>query len=169
MLDGGANKYKTLLAFVSGAIVGSTDSHGSESIETYDEDISNPSNGDQNEAIDLNDWVALGFPSNFDKQNIPSMRGIAETVSKNKGISLDQIQYVAYEVICSSFLLNLLNDDWKKNSDVVSDFTGNDDELQDERTQNIKQTLQDKLKQIGAKDQLLMFVTGPAGAGKVLL
>jgi hypothetical protein len=68
--------------------------------------------------------------------------------------------------MCSSFLLNLLNDDWKKNSDVVSDFTGNDDKLQDERTHNIKQTLQDKLKQIGAKDQLLMFVTGPAGAGK---
>ncbi len=166
MIDGGANKYKTLLAFVSGAIVGSTVSHGSESIETSDEDVSNPSNGDQDESIDLKDWVALGFPSNFDKQNIPSMRGIAEMVSKNKGISLDQIQYVAYEVICSSFLLNLLNDDWKKNSDVVSDFTGNDDELQDERTHNIKQTLQDKLKQIGAKDQLLMFVTGPAGAGK---
>jgi hypothetical protein len=31
MLDGGANKYKTLLAFVSGAIVGSTVSLGSES------------------------------------------------------------------------------------------------------------------------------------------
>jgi hypothetical protein len=35
-------------------------------LETSDEDISNLSNGDQDEAIDLNDWVALGFPSNFD-------------------------------------------------------------------------------------------------------
>ena len=79
---------------------------------------------------------------------------------------MDRIQHIAYEIICISFLLNLLNESSKKNPDLSSDFTANDEELDDEPTNIIKAKLIDNLKKIGAKDQLLMFVTGPAGAGK---
>ena len=39
-------------------------------------------------------------------------------------------------------------------------------EREDERTKFILEKVVGKLKQLGAKEQLLMFVTGPAGAGK---
>ena len=46
------------------------------------------------------------------------------------------------------------------------DFAANDEELNEAPTNNIKAKLIEDLKKIGAKDHLLMFVTGPAGAGK---
>jgi type II secretory pathway predicted ATPase ExeA len=48
----------------------------------------------------------------------------------------------------------------------MSSIAMNDDELTDETTNNIKKKVVGKLNHIGAKDQLLMFVTGPAGTGK---
>ena len=42
----------------------------------------------------------------------------------------------------------------------------NDKKLDEDPTNNIKSKLIEKLKKIGAKDQLLMFVAGPAGAWK---
>ena len=94
------------------------------------------------------------------------MKSVADKVSLHRGITLDRIQYIAYEIICSSFLLNLLNESSKKNSDHPSNFAANDEELDEEPTNNIKAKLIENLKKIGAKDQLLMFVTGLAGAGK---
>ena len=67
------------------------------------------------------------------------MKSNAENVSMEKGITLDQIQYISYEMVCSMFLLNLLNDGQNKNSDM-SNFAVNDDDLNDETTNNIKRT-----------------------------
>ncbi len=67
--------------------------------------------------MDANDWIELGFLPNFNRGNIPSMKSVAEKVSLHRGITLDRIQYIAYEIICSSFLLNLLNDILKKKYD----------------------------------------------------
>ena len=55
-------------------------------------------------------------------------------------ISLDRIQYT-YEIICSSFLLNLLNDGQNKNSNIVWSFAVNVDELNDKTTNNMKRIL----------------------------
>ncbi len=52
------------------------------------------------------------------------------------------------------------------NSDLLSDFAENDDELDEESTNIIKANLIKKTEKISTKDQLLMFVTGPAGTGK---
>ena len=59
-----------------------------------------------------------------------------------------------------------MNESSKKNPDLLLYFTANDEELDEEPTNNIKAKLIDNLKKIGAKDQLLMFVTVSAGAGK---
>ena len=83
-----------------------------------------------------------------------------------KWYTFDRIQYISYEIISSSFLLNLVNNDFNKNSNILSSFAVNNDELNDEITNITMAKLIEKLKEMGAKDQLLMFVTGPAGAGK---
>jgi len=75
-----------------------------------------------NNGIDANDWIELGISSNFNRGSIPSMKSVAEKVSLHRGITLDRIQYIAYEIICSSFLLNLLNESSKKNSDQSSNL-----------------------------------------------
>ena len=68
----------------------------------------------------------LVFLSDFNRGSIPSMKSVVEMVSNQRCITLDQIQYVAYEIICSSFLLNLLNDSSKTNSDDERDFAANE-------------------------------------------
>ena len=156
------SKYKTLLAFVSGAMVGSSRSNDDQSVSLTQDDVELDSGHCKNIGIDANDWIELGFSSNFNRGSIPSMKSVAEMVSNKRGITLDQIQYIAYEIICSSFLLNLLNESSRKNPDLSSDFATNDEELDDQPINNIKAKLIDNLKKIGAKDQLLMFVMGPA-------
>ncbi len=100
----------------------------------------------------------------FAKQWLP----IKDTwnVTREKHIALDRIQYIAYEIICSSFLLNLVRENSESQSSIASGFAESDEDLRDERTICIKQKVEQKLKDLGAKEQLLMFVTGPAGAGK---
>jgi hypothetical protein len=63
-------------------------------------------------------------------------------------------------------LLNLLNEGWNKNYEIASSFTVNDDKPNDQTTNGIKQKIIQKLKHMGTEDQSLMFVTGPATAGK---
>lgn len=94
------------------------------------------------------------------------MKSIAENVSLQISITLDWIQYNGYEIICSSSLLNLLNEISNKNSNLVFNFATNKEELNGNPTNNIKAKLIELFKTIGAKDQLVMFATGPAGAEK---
>jgi hypothetical protein len=56
------------------------------------------------------DWTVLGFSPNFNKSSFPTLDGVESEVSRDKKIALDRTQYDAYEVICSSFLLNLINE-----------------------------------------------------------
>ena len=74
------------------------------------------------------------------------MKSVPEMVSLQKGIFLDKIQCIAYEIICSLFLLNLLNDSSKRKSDAASNFTTNDEELDEEPTNNTKAEPIEKLK-----------------------
>jgi hypothetical protein len=83
-------------------------------------------------------------------------------VAKLKKTQLDEKQYIANGMIACTFLLGLVNDGHDKNTkmgaylqqttEITSTADGND---------TIK-----KLKARGGRDQLLMFLTGPAGSGK---
>lgn len=90
-----------------------------------------------------------------DIDKIPTMMDIIENANRVHGINLDEKQLVAYKIICSSFLIQILKDQ-------TSQCTG---ELRQQHLTHIEKTME-SLKQYGGKEQLIMFITGPAGAGK---
>ena len=59
-----------------------------------------------------------------------------------------------------------MNEGIENENNIGSGFAVSQEEREDERTKFILEKVVGKLKQLGAKEQLLMFVTGPAGAGK---
>jgi len=75
---------------------------------------------------------------------------------------LDEKQYIAYEMIACTFFLGLVNDGSDKNtkSGVYLQQT-----MEIATTADAKDVIK-KLKARGGRDQLLMFLTGPAGLGK---
>jgi len=93
----------------------------------------------------------------------PSLVDVARRVAKADGTKMDEKQYITYEVVCCSFLLGIVNEGHDKDSKLWSllgrTFAEQRDELDMDR-------LIEQLKVHGAQEQLLMFLTGPAGAGK---
>ena len=159
------DEFSTLLALVSGSTVGSSRHY----IQEYEDSLDCINdNSHFNEELQSNEMDFcidqlrdLGVMSNFNVSSIPTMRGVARRMHEDKGIELDPIQYVAYKVVCSSFLLNLINEGWEKRMNSMSStFTD------DEGNCGKKDTISQKLRDLGAKEQLLMFITGPAGSGK---
>ena len=108
---------------------------------------------------DCND---LGFEA---QQDYPTISSVAQSVVGKKGIRLDLIQYVAYEIICASFLLNLLEEKWAVSSQC-DNFGASDTERRSGVVNDARNRIRAKLKDMGAENPLHMFVTGPAGAGK---
>lgn len=158
------SKYKTLLGFVAGASLNI--SHENDDSDSINQDL--PDHYKNNVRIDdafLNeiDWEDLGFASGFNKSVIPTMSQIAIKVAEDSNVTLDRVQYAAYEIICSSFMLNMVNEGWY---DKASEFGVRDEEVQEQSVQSVMKRVKQNLIDLGAEKQLLMFVTGPAGAGK---
>ena len=92
---------------------------------------------------------------------IPTLPQIARKVARLEKTQMDEKQYIAYEMIACTFLLGLVNDGSDKNTKLGSylqqslEIASNTD-----ATDMIK-----KLKARGGHDQLLIFLTGPAGSG----
>ncbi len=83
-------------------------------------------------------------------------------MAKFKKTQLDEKQYIAYEMIACTFLLGLVNDGHDKNTNLGAYL---------QQTIGITSTTDandiiKKLIKRGARDQLLMFLTGPTGSGK---
>ncbi len=83
-------------------------------------------------------------------------------MAKLEKTQLDEKQYIAYEMIACTFLLGLVNDGRDKTTKLGTYL---------QQTMEITTTADandiiKKLKARGGKDQLLMFLTGPAGSGK---
>ena len=92
----------------------------------------------------------------FTENNIPTFLSVALKVAKEEGQKLDQKQYIAYEIIVSSFLLDVLE---KEGLNALSSALS-------QLTRNQIDRLIRKLRALGGHPQLLMFFTGFAGAGK---
>ena len=73
---------------------------------------------------------------------------------------LDEKQKIAYEVICCTYLLRVIQEEATAAA-VNSAFTALDDQ-----TSSQKEELIESLKARGGMDQLLMFLTGAGGCGK---
>ena len=96
---------------------------------------------------------------------MPTLSGVANSVTKLDGTQMDKKQYIAYKIICCTFILGLVyegRDDDSKLRKCLQQTLANED------TTSKMETLVKELKICGGQDQLLMFLTGPSGAGKVL-
>ncbi len=75
---------------------------------------------------------------------------------------LDEKQYIAYEIIACTFLLGLVND----GSDKYTKLGSYLQQSLEIASSTDPTDIIEKLKARGGQDQLLMFLTGPAGSGK---
>ncbi len=96
------------------------------------------------------------------QHKIPTLPQIAQKVAKLEKTQLDEKQYIAYEMIACTFCLVLANDGRDKNTKLGAYL---------QQTMEITSTsdandIVKKLKARGGRDQLLMFLTGPADSGK---
>ena len=139
--------YSGVLKLIAGSLEGYTDYHS----------IYN----------DIGDAEIDSVPEkNADDSTIPTLVDIAGKVARHEGTQMDEKQYVAYEVICCTFLLGLVNDGNNPHSLLTSYLRQAISSTDDERDM---EQLVEELKVRGGQEQLLMFLTGPAGAGKAPL
>jgi hypothetical protein len=131
--------FATLLRFIEGSLVGIRGEH----CDAMDDDSVN------------NENLSIHTPT-----HIPTMRDIANAGS-NK---LDEKQYIAYQVICSTFLLGLVHEGCDGNTSVGKYFSALSHD--DDHTCTQRSDLVENLKKRGARDQLIMLLSGPAGCGK---
>jgi hypothetical protein len=97
------------------------------------------------------DTLFEGLGGTAQTRDIPTLFGVARKVAQEEGKVLDEKQYVAYEIIACSFLLDMVN--------------GHADCLHGMNRQQRTKLIQ-KLEARGGREQLIMFLTGFAGAGK---
>ncbi len=124
---------------------------------------------DSNEDKDTssaNSYVTNNDKGHDNKNNIqhkiPKLPQIAQKVAKLEKTQLDEKQYIAYEMIACTFLFGLVNDGCDKTTKLGTYL---------QQTMEITTTADandiiKKLEARGGRDQLLMFLTGPAGSGK---
>jgi hypothetical protein len=91
---------------------------------------------------------------------VPTLSTIAQKLAREKGLRLDKKQFKVYEIVSCSFLLSLICEENKDLGESMVTALGMDAEDSD------VQQLIKALKARGGNEQLLMFLTGMAGAGK---
>jgi hypothetical protein len=146
--------FPTMLKLISGTLVGGV-KYSDLYIDSNEDEYTSPTSSSVNNS-DKN------YGKNNTKHNIPTLPQIARKVARLEKTQLDEKQYIAYEMIACTFLLGLLNDGSDKNTKLGAYL---------QQTMEIATTTDandviKKLKARGGQDQLLMFLTGPAGLGK---
>lgn len=137
-----SKSYKTLLKIVAGSVVG---------------------NQQYNILYDDVDDAAKLQKKKKQKTKLPTLESVARKVAEEEGTILDDKQQITYEIICCTFLLGLIYDGYDHHTDLGKSLTGNDYDPDDwKRRQKIIRLLEAR----GGNSQLIMFLTGPAGAGK---
>jgi len=95
--------------------------------------------------------------------NVPKLHDVAK--GKNSKYNLDDKQYIAYQIVCCTFLLQLVTEG--DNYDTkLGEMLGASLEPLAERVQQTKDSVVKDLKAMGGREQLIMFLTGAAGCGK---
>ena len=111
----------------------------------------NPFDSDSEDDIDPNNDIHTNRRS-----EVPTMIETLATAKRKYGIQLDDKQLLAYQMICASFMIKIIQE-------------GSENTRLSERTQDQTNTVNEviaMLKSMGGKEQLILFLTGPAGAGK---
>ncbi len=94
---------------------------------------------------------------------VPTLQEVARKVARLEKMQLDKKQYIAYEMIACTFLLDLVKD---RNDSSTTLFTSLQKTIGGNPSSEIIKDIVDKLQARGEQEQLIMFLTGPAGSGK---
>ena len=138
-------KLPVKLRLVSGSMVGET---------SYDQVYSG--------ILDTNSNSGDGACRNIQTSG-PTLTDVARKVASCGGPKLDEKQYIAYEVICCSFLLGLVHDGLDMSLSLHDTLRNAFSDYKDEDKVN---RVIEELKVRGGQEHLIMFLSGPAGAGK---
>ena len=148
--------FPTLLKLISGTLVGVTAYDN-----IYDDDLRDELS-DYNDVDDDVHVITQDDLSQVEETcNIPTLVRVARKVAHQDKVKLDEKQYIAYEIIACTFLLKLV-DEGRDKSTILGKYLGS----ALGSTKGEMDQLVEHLKARGGMDQLLMFLTGPAGAGK---
>ncbi len=94
--------------------------------------------------------------SNYHNKKLPTLQNIKN--AKLENTQLDEKQYIAYEMIAWTFLLGLVKDGLDSNTTLFACLQQTVGGQSSKETADILK----RLKARGAKEKLLMFLTGPA-------
>ena len=136
--------FPTMLKLISGTLVG-----GANYSDIYDNEMNSPIQSHNN-------------TTNNNQLKVPTLPEIAIKVAKLEKTQLDEKQYIAYEIIACTFLLGFVKDG---NNPKTTLYSSLQQSMGCPNTIDIED-LVNRLKARGGQDQLLMFLTGPAGSSK---
>ena len=153
----GVEGFDTVLKLVRGTLLG-----GDQYSDVYAEiDITDQDDDDYFRCVSINSKSLSSHPDFVAK--VPTLSGVARMVAREEGTILDEKQYIMYEVLVCTFLLDLINkQELDGESALAQKLSG---ALGTTRSENMDEVIK-ILKARGGRDQLIMFVTGLAGAGK---
>jgi hypothetical protein len=102
--------------------------------------------------------------SNDLHRKIPTLREVPRKVARPEKMELDEKQYIAYVMIACTFLLCLVKD---RNDSNMTLFTSLQKTMGGESSKEIADIVRKfEARGGGGQEQLLLFLTGPAGSGK---
>jgi hypothetical protein len=104
----------------------------------------------------------MGVDQNTNIHKISTLPETARKVARLEKRTLNEKQYIAYDMIACTFLLGLVHDGNDPNTTLYSclEYT-----MGKTVTLNINNIVH-RLEARGGQSQLIMFLTGPAGSGK---
>jgi hypothetical protein len=140
-----------MLKLISGTLVGGAN---------YNEIYLDPDDEDAFNSCSTNDIDTC--KKEKDTKNVPTLPEIGRKVAKLQKIQLDKKQYIAYKMIACTFLLGLVKDGRDPHTSLGAYLQKS---LGGPTTTNIHDIVK-KMKTRGGQEQMLMFITGPAGSSK---
>jgi hypothetical protein len=120
---------------------------------------------DSDLAIEMNPPITPNNPTEHQDPNthkIPTLHETARKVARLEKQKLDEKQYIAYEMIACTFPLGLVQDGNDPNKTLYSCLGQT---MGGTATLKIRDIVH-RLEARGGQNQLIMFLTGPAGSGK---
>ena len=143
LLQYGTKTYSSMLKLICGTLVGGISYHDVYTVHDIEDNTS---------------YTKANVTS-----SVPTLHGIARKIAQLEKMQLDEKQYIAYEMIACTFLLGLIHDGNDSNTTLFKSLNkAIDEDISETQTQ---ETI-NKLRAKGGQDQLMMFLTGPAGSGK---
>ena len=148
--------YPTLLRFISGTLVGTTNYD-----DVYGDELMLGNIDDEDVHVITQDDDLSQNELDTETCNVPTLVGTARKIAREDRMKLDKKQYIAYEIIACTFLLQLV-EEGRDSSSILGRYLASAVGT----TANDMDQLVKHLKARGGMEQLIMFLTGPAGAGK---